>query len=481
MQKVRIILSMLLTTATVVLGVSGCSPKEEILSPNTPVKITVWDYYNGAQLDSFNDLVSDFNKTVGKEKGIIVEAASQGSVDELQKNVLDSMNGVAGAEKTPNIFSAYADTAYPMYKMDKLVNLKDYFSDNELNEYVSGYINEGYLEGSDQLSILPIAKSTEILFVNATDWKKFSDATGADISELATYEGLTDIAEKYYNWTDSLTDEPNDGKAFFGRDAMANYFIVGIKQHGQDIFEVQDNGKVKLNFDKKLVRKLWDNYYVPYIKGYCTLSGRFGSDDVKSGTTIAFIGSTSGASFYPNKVSISDTESYPIKSTILPCPIFEGQQEVSVQQGAGMVVTKSTKKEETASAEFLKWFTENDQNLKFTTASGYLPVKKTANDKEVIKKYINQDDAILTKTVNIGIDTVNTSELYTANVFENANSARNTLTYGLSDLARQDRETVQKQINEGISAEKAMADYLSDDYFEKWYSGIKTELENYLK
>ena len=42
--------------------------------------ITVWTYYNGDQLESFNKLVDQFNETTGREKGIRVESASQGSV-----------------------------------------------------------------------------------------------------------------------------------------------------------------------------------------------------------------------------------------------------------------------------------------------------------------------------------------------------------------------------------------------------------------
>lgn len=153
---------------------AGCGKKEDVLDKNDPVTITVWNYYNGAQLDSFNELVEKFNSTVGKEKGIKVEAASQGSVDDLQKNVMDSINGIAGAEEMPNIFAAYADTAYEIDQMGKLANLRDYFTEDELNEYVSGYIEEGCFNGSSELKILPIAKSTEVLFLNATDWEKFS-------------------------------------------------------------------------------------------------------------------------------------------------------------------------------------------------------------------------------------------------------------------------------------------------------------------
>ena len=459
---------------------AGCGKKEDVLDKNDPVTITVWNYYNGAQLDSFNELVEKFNSTVGKEKGIKVEAASQGSVDDLQKNVMDSINGIAGAEEMPNIFAAYADTAYEIDQMGKLANLRDYFTEDELNEYVSGYIEEGCFNGSSELKILPIAKSTEVLFLNATDWEKFSEASGAELSDLYTYEGVTATAQKYYEWTDSLTPEENDGKAFMGRDAMANYFVIGFRQHGKEIFEVGNDGSVKLNFDEDIVRKLWDNYYVPYVKGYFTLLGRFGSDDVKTGTTIAFIGSSSGASFFPKEVSLSDTETYPIESVIIPCPVFEGE-EVSVQQGAGMAVTKASKREELASAEFLKWFTESEQNVEFSVESGYLPVKKAANDEEVINQYIDQADDTLKKTLKAGIETVSTRELYTSSAFAQGWDARQILTYSLSDRAREDGQEIEESLASGTSYEDALAPYLTDEYFENWYEETKAELEDCIK
>ena len=55
-----------------------------------PVTLTVWTYYNGDQLDSFNKLVDQFNSTVGKEKGFQVESSSQGTVNDLEKNVMDA-------------------------------------------------------------------------------------------------------------------------------------------------------------------------------------------------------------------------------------------------------------------------------------------------------------------------------------------------------------------------------------------------------
>ena len=57
----------------------------------------------------FNRLVREFNKTVGKEKGIVVEGSGQGTISELEANVLDAIQGKAGADQMPNMFAAYGD------------------------------------------------------------------------------------------------------------------------------------------------------------------------------------------------------------------------------------------------------------------------------------------------------------------------------------------------------------------------------------
>ena len=213
----------------------------------------------------------------------------------------------------PSIFAAYADTAYEVDQMGLAVDLTQYLTQDDLSKFIDSYIEEGRFTENSGMKIFPIAKSIEILMLNKTDWDKFAQATGADISKLNTIEGITETAKAYYEWTDSLTSEPNDGKAFFGRDAMANYMLIGSMQLGNEIFSVKDGAPV-LNFNKEVVRKLWDNYYIPYINGYFSSSGRFRSDDIKSGNIISFVGSSSGATFFPNKVILNDIENYDIET-----------------------------------------------------------------------------------------------------------------------------------------------------------------------
>ena len=404
--------------------------------------------------------------------GIHVQCMSKGSVSELEQAVQDSLEGKVGADEVPDMFSAYADTAYLIEQQGKLANISDYVTEKELAEYVDSYIREGYIAEDGGLRIFPVAKSTEVLMINQTDWQTFADETGASIDGFSTLEGIVDLAEEYYNWTDALTpDIEGDGKALYGRDSMANYFVIGMRQQGTEIFQVED-GKVTVNDDKEKIRRLWDNYYVPYIKGYFASYGSFRSDDVKTGDLLAYTGSTASAMYFPEEIETSGG-SVPITYSVMSAPILEGGDSFAIQQGAGIVVTKSEKAREYASVEFLKWMTQAGPNIRFGCEAGYLPVKKDAVTREKLDDVIQDNqvqvsDKIYACLSNV-LDNTEKMELYACQSFGGASEARKILEYSLSDKAAEDREQVLKALESGSSLEEACQPFLTDDTFDVWY------------
>ena len=211
--KKRIVATLLtlMLLASLATGCGKNTAKTVKLDPDNPVSLKIWHYYNGTQQATFEDLLEEFNATVGHEDGIYVEAYSYGSVSDLEQAITSALKGEVGAENLPDIFSSYADTAYVVQQEGKLADLSEYFTEEEKSKYVDEYLEEGYLEDDQALYFLPVAKSTEILMLNKTDWEPFSEATGAKLDDLKTTEGITEVAEKYYEWTDSLTpDVPDD-------------------------------------------------------------------------------------------------------------------------------------------------------------------------------------------------------------------------------------------------------------------------------
>ena len=452
----------------------GCKEKGP-LDPDDPVTLTIWHYYNGSQQAAFDALAEKFNETVGREKGIVVENYSQGSVADLETAVRDSAEGKVGASPMPDIFSSYADTAYEMELAGALANLSDYLDEEELAAYVDSYIEEGCIGQDGTLRIFPTAKSTEIMMINKTDWEPFASATGTTLEDLKTMEGVTRAAQAYYQWTDGLTpDILGDGKAFYGRDAVANYFIIGMKQMGVELFQVKE-GKLTINLPKDQARRLWENYYGPMVKGYFGAYGSFRSDDVKTGEILAYTGSTSSAMYFPGQVE-TEKDSYAIDYIVAAAPVFEGGENYAVQQGAGMVVSKSDERHEYAAVEFLKWFTQADNNLEFGCVSGYLPVLKEAASPEKLDQVISQRQlSVAPKTYDCLMAVLkerNHLTLYTNKSFVNGSAARKILEYDLADKAAKDREDVVNMVRQGKSPEEAWGDYVTEEAFEQWYDSF---------
>lgn len=451
---------------------TSCNNKDHGLSSKNPRTVTIWHYYNGSQGLEFENLVAEFNDTVGREKGIIVYAESKSNIDELNSDLIDSVNKKVGADDLPNLFQCYQDTAIQIDEIQPLASFESYLSSEEKAAYIDSYMDEGVLGNSGELKLFPIAKSTEVLMLNKTDWDIFSAEANVKEENLKTWEGLMTVAEKYYDWS--------GGEAFFGRDAFANYMIVGAKQLGKEIFIVND-GKATLQVDKEVCKKLWDNFYIPYVKGYYVHVGRFRSDDIKLGKIIAQVCSTSSASYFPEEVTREGQASYPISFEVLPVPNFEGTQPMVVQQGASMAMSKSDEATEYGCVVFLKWFTEKEQNMRYALNSGYLPVMKSANSEEFIESYFDSEPDMLSdiesETIRTAFDEINHYTLYSNKGFENGSEARSILNSSMVNLAIKDREIITESIQNGADEEAVLKLYLSDDYFEKWFLELQKDLE----
>jgi multiple sugar transport system substrate-binding protein len=334
----------------------------------------VWHTYVELMGDSFETLVREFNDTLGAKEGIVINVAVDAHASSLNEMLMASVKRDPGALSCPDIALIYPNIAVQLAKLDALADLSTLFTKNELDRYVPYFLEEGMLGGT--LYTLPIAKSTEVLFVNRTIFDRFARDTGIDISQLATFEGILDAAEKYYEWTDAKTpDVPGDGKTFYYPDTPFNYAMVGFEQLG-DVFI--KNGK--LNLDSPNFRRIWDSYIPNAARGHTAIFDSYSGYLAMTGDIVCASGTSAGAVFYPKTIHYADNTKEDVSFDVLPYPVFEGGGRVVVQRGAGMCILKSGAEKERAAALFLKWLTEPAQNLRFTASTGYMPVMKEAFD-----------------------------------------------------------------------------------------------------
>lgn len=454
----------------------ACDNAKKSSHKEEKTSITIWHYYSGSQKAAFDRMVERFNETEGIKKGITVNVVAMDSISNLSEQINASADKKVGAKALPDLFSAYVDMAETIDAKGLLVDMDQYFSKEELSGYVDAYIEEGRFDSAKSLKLFPIAKATEVMMVNKTKWDEFAAACNIDISKLSTWEGLAETAELYYDWS--------GGKAMFGRDVMANYMLLGSLELGNDIFRVKD-GTLDFQMDKDVMRKLWDNYYVPYISGYYRKEGRYASDDLKIGDIIAYVGSTSSAPYFPDEVyyDAEDTGTQ-IECMVLPVPDFEGKESYVIQQGAGMAMIHSDEKKEKASAEFLKWFTESEKNVSFAVESSYLPVTKEGCHAGYIRNIVEKEnikvsDKVL-DTLTISIEKMNQSTTYTLPSFVNSYDAREVLDTILKDKAKNDRAAVLELTAQGMTEEDAVAQYDTEDSYQAWYQDTVDQINRIL-
>lgn len=340
--------------------------------PKKVITLMIWHTYVEQMGDSFEVLVQEFNDTLGKKEGVIVGVAKEANSSSLNEMLMASVKRDPGAPTCPDMALIYPKIAVELVNLDALADLRTLFSEESLNSYVPQFLAEGALGSA--LYILPIAKSTEVLYVNRTLFDRFARDTGVDLSQLATFEGIAEAAEKYYTWTDAQTpDIPNDGKAFYYPDVPFNYAMIGFQQLG-DFFV--KNGE--LDLDSPIFERIWDSYFPHAVRGSIAIFDKYANYLAMTGDIVCATSTSAGAMFYPQTVIYDDNTREDVSFDVLPYPLFKGGERVVAQRGGGMCVLKSSREKERAAALFLEWLTAPEQNLRFTTSTGYMPVTNEA-------------------------------------------------------------------------------------------------------
>lgn len=251
------------------------------------------------------------------------------------------------------------------------------------------------------------------MFINKTLFDRFAEATGAEIEQLNTWEGVFELSTDYYQWTDKQTPEvEGDGKTFFVHDYHFNYFQVGIESMGEPFFK-----EGELAYGEKF-EKAWEIYAKAAIQGGVWLNEGYATEPLRTGNAVVSVASSASVLYYEDIVTYADNRSENIEVIARPVPYFENGTKMVMQRGAGFCTVKSTPQKEQAAAEFLKWLTAPENNVHFVTQVGYMPVTEKAFDilPEALKKL---DDSKYKSLYEAFIETQNSYEFYTPPQLDN--------------------------------------------------------------
>lgn len=356
------VIALFLIFAISAVCLSGCTDKTKPDADN-PVTLTMWHVYGSQTKSPLNDAINEFNDTVGRENGVTVNVVSVTSSSAIDKALFASANGEPGAEDLPDLFTAYPRVA-EIVGEDKLLSWNNYFSVEELSAFRDEFISEGYF--GDKLLMLPVAKSSEGLFLNKTLFDRFSAETGISTDTLKTFDGFFETANLYYDWS--------DGQNFTQINDYYNYSYIGMKAYGGEFIK---DGKLNLNDDA--FEKVWYPLSKAAIYGGICIDDGYAASRWKTVEIISNIGSTADILYQPEMVFYPDNTTENITSVSLPYPLFTADNPAAVHRGGGLFAVKSDDERKNYGAYiFAKWLTEKENNLNFVTSAGYLPVTDEA-------------------------------------------------------------------------------------------------------
>jgi len=423
---------------SVILCLSGCA-KSDRPSAGDPVVLTMWHVYGSQTESPLNNAIDLFNSTVGKENGVAINVVSVTSSSAIDQALSASANAEPGAEELPDLFTAYPRVAQIVGE-DRLLAWDSYFTKKELAAFHSEFLSEGCFESG--LLMLPIAKSTEALFLNKTLFDRFSADTGVSEDDLKTVEGMLKAAKIYYDWS--------GGQNFIQLNDFYNFAYVGMKASGSDLIS---DGELQLN---DAFERIWKPLAETAIYGGICLEDGYAASRWKTVEIISNIGSTADILYQPHEVVYADNTTEAISSAALAYPAFREDTAGVVYRGGGLFAVKSSDERKNYGAYlFAKWLTEEENNLNFVTQAGYLPVTDSALDTLFEEPGVVENESY--RSLYKAVDTmVHNYEMYALPIYDGASHTQLNFEKNVKAVLSSAHNQYLKRVGEGEDPDRVL-------------------------
>ena len=285
--------------------ISSSTSSQIKLDTDRTIEIRFYHTMNGQLNALLDSAIDEFNEIY---PNIRVSNTSAGGYDDVSDQLVTS---IAGGDKVCDMVYCYPDhiakynKANAVSTLDKFIydrqvdengNLLYGMSDEQIDDFIDAFWEEGKSFGDDLMYSLPLSKSTELLYYNKT----FFEQNNLSVPDHWFSSGENDTTSMEYVCEKIITIDPTCIP--LGYDSDSNWFITMCEQFGTGYTTaVGDNHYIFDNPEnREIVSKLKEWYTKKYITtkmilGTYTSSAFTNKND--SGTKIYMsIGSSGGAS-----------------------------------------------------------------------------------------------------------------------------------------------------------------------------------------
>lgn len=353
-------------------------------------KVTVTFYHTmGDALETI--LVRNIKRFNETYPNITIQQASQGDYPGVRDKITTEMQG---SNTAPSIAYCYPDHVALYNKSKATLALDDFINHPEvgltqeqINDFVPAYYDEGKVYGDGKMYTLPMLKSTEVLYYNKTYFENNAAmfaAKGLDVETKNTPESVFDGM----TWTQmgqlceiiAESEKQLGNKCIpLGYDSEANWFITMCEQYGSPYTDATMNNDQNSHFlfNNEQNRAFVETFREWYKKGYVTTeelnggtytSNLFKETDPKKQHTFMSIGSSAGAS-YQCPAKNSDGKTYPFEVGVTMIPQVDVENPKMISQGPSLCMFKKSNEQEMAAAWLFVKFLSTDISLQASLSS----------------------------------------------------------------------------------------------------------------
>jgi multiple sugar transport system substrate-binding protein len=357
------------------LFLSGCS-SSKTSSKEGLVEIEFWYGLGGKLGENVEKKIEAFNKSQNEVKVIGV---AQGSYDET----VQKLQAAIAAKKVPAAVLLENNPMNALAVKGTLAPLTQYIKEDagfNPEDFIDAFYQQGTING-EQYAI-PLYGTTQVLYYR----KDMFEQAGIKPEELKTWESLAAAAKQ-------MTKKNGDKTTVYGWEPMwgPDNMIDAALSNGAKY--LSEDGKTVL-LDSPEWIEAWE-FFKKGIHEDKTMAIHHGGqgweywyktiDDVMQGRAAGYTGSSG--------------DQGDLDFTILgaiPQPGFEGHHaapHAGAQMGAVLKLASDEQKE--AAFKWLKFFTSAENTADWSMNSGYIPVRKSAQDVPAFKEYADKNPQAL--------------------------------------------------------------------------------------
>lgn len=327
-------------------------------------KVTIWHSAQGSNATVFEEIAQTFNDTIGKEKGIEIEAIYQGKAND----VLTSVNAASGTGNLPDIAMMDATAATDMNHSQYLVTVDKLGIDTSdiLACGISSYTSE------NGLLALPFNASALLYYYNKTLY----DSLG--VNPPKTLDDMVEVMKK---------TGAKDRAAFAGVPATFELTTLIGAQNGLSYMLNNRNGHdgaaTEVLFGKEGTYKTFlEKWKAVYDTGFYSPITSGVTAEFTSGRCAAMLASSSNLASVINSVS----GEFEIGVAKVPMVNEKATGGTVISGGALFSFTDSP-----AVKTVLEYMISPDVQAKWSEATGYVPVSTKAYETEAYKAFLEKN------------------------------------------------------------------------------------------